>query len=110
MLWQDAGGFHMLTHRQPNGVNCPPVGGSDDCRCAGGHMYASNVLGPWFLDLQLVYNCSLQTVGGPLRLHARQRPTVHFGANRCPTLFTGASVDPVSQYYSSFTMRQEVAC
>ena len=114
-LYQDArGGYHMLTHRQPRGTSCPPAGPeASDCRCGGGHMYAEALMGPWFYDLQMVFNCSLQVEGSaaPVTLHARQRPTLTFHAgSRCFTLFTGASADPVSQYYSSFTMRQEVAC
>jgi len=116
-LYENAGGFHMITHRQPNGTNCPPVGNdSSDCRCAGGHMYTANLTGgPWFVDLDLAFNCTLAVAGAPapLKLHARQRPTVLFpprGAAACPLLFTGASTDPVSQYYSSFTMVQEIDC
>ena len=116
-LWQDSrGGFHMLTHRQPNGTSCPWQDASTDCDCAGGHMYAAALAGPWFADLDVVYNCSLRVEGGAqLRLTARQRPTLLLparggGAPACPVLFTGASTDPKSQYYSSFTMRQDVDC
>ena len=115
-LYTDArGGYHMLTHRQPLGTNCPPAGAdASDCRCGGGHMFAEAPMGPWFLDLQLVFNCTLEVQGSaaPVKLHARQRPTLtfHAGGSRCFTLFTGASVDPVSQYYSSITIRQEVSC
>lgn len=106
------GTWHMLTHRQPHGTNCPPTGGTDDCRCAGGHMYAEDVFGPWFVDEQLIYNCSLSVEGAaPVELHARQRPTLFWPSpGACPTLFTGASNDPVSQYYSSFSMGQSVVC
>lgn len=46
-----------------------------------------------------------------MQLHARQRPGLVSlpGNGGCPTLFTGASTDPVSQYYSSFTMAQATA-
>lgn len=59
-----------------------------------------------------------------MQLHARQRPTLFTppappaaaadpaatAATACsPVLFTGASTDPVSQYYSSFTMAQRTA-
>ena len=81
-------------------------------------MYATNVTGgPWFVDLDVVFDCTLAVAGAPapLRLHARQRPTVLFpapgaAAPACPILFTGASTDAVSQYYSSFTLAQQVAC
>ena len=122
-LWQDArGGFHMLTHRQPNGTACPQGRTPSDCDCAGGHMYARELNGPWFVDLALVYNCSLSVAAAAapaaraqLLLMARQRPTLllpqrNGGQPSCPVLFTGASTDPVSQYYSSFSMVQEVDC
>ena len=119
-LFQNELGFHMLTHRQPAGTNCPPTGNDGhDCRCAGGHMYTTDLLqGPWFADGDLVYNCTLNVAGSPspLELHARQRPTILFppksggGEPSCPILFTGASDDAVSQYYSSFTMAQGVSC
>jgi len=73
-------------------------------------MYATEPAGPWFVDARLIFNCSLALEGeaAPLVLHARQRPTLLRRAGACPLLFTGASSDPVSQYYSSFTMVQEV--
>lgn len=113
------GTYHMITHRQPNGTNCVPTGTDVyDCRCGGGHMYAQDLIaGPWFVDQDMVYNCSLTVEGGGAaaeQLHARQRPTMLFppstDSGACPKLFTGASTDPVSQYYSSFTMVQEVNC
>jgi hypothetical protein len=76
-------------------------------------MYAESLQGPWFFDEQLVFNCSLQVAGSssPLSLHARQRPTLLWHqSSRCPYLFTGASSDPVSQYYSSFSMMQATKC
>ena len=116
--WVDArGGVHMLTHRQPNGTACPQGPTPSDCDCAGGHMYAPALAGPWFVDLDLVYNCSLDVQGAaqPLRLAARQRPTLllparNGGEPACPLLFTGASIDPKSQYYSSFSMVQSLDC
>ena len=115
-LYTDArGGFHMLTHRQPNGTACPQGPNPSQCDCTGGHMYAPAIMGPWFVDLALVYNCSLATVSGFVTLAARQRPTLLLpsrggGQPPCPILFTGASTDPKSQYYSSFTMQQHVNC
>ena len=117
-LWQDSReGFHMLTHRQPNGTNCPVGKNPSECDCAGGHMYAPALNGPWFVDLDVVYNCSLAIAGetASIFLTARQRPTLllparNNGEPACPILFTGASSDPVSQYYSSFTMAQDINC
>lgn len=117
-LWVDALGYaHMLTHRQPSGTSCSPTGPTpDDCRCAGGHMFAESVWGPWYVDTTVLFNCTLQvqaSSGGgsqSLQLHARQRPTLHFSNGSCPVLFTGASSDPISQYYSSFTMVQQTQC
>ncbi len=115
-LFKNAGGWHMLTHREPNGDagTCSATKPNTECRCTGGHMYAVDpVAGPWFVDIQPVYNCTLQLeAGGPLRLWARQRPTlVHANAiGGCPVLFTGASTDAVSQYYSSFSMFQRLEC
>ena len=115
-------GYHMLTHRQPSGTSCSATLNPDpvDCRCGGGHMFASDLAGPWFYNLDLPYNCSLSVegVGGGVKLHARQRPTILFPSPKakksattsCPILFTGASTDNTSQYYSSFTMAQEYAC
>lgn len=110
--------YHMLTHRQPLGTYCSPTQNPDasDCRCAGGHMFAENLLeGPWYFDLRLVFNCTLEVQEGAnsnttIKLHARQRPTLLFENGGCPLLYTGASSDPVSQYYSSFTMAQSVSC
>ena len=116
-LYTDSrGGYHMVTHRQPLGTSCSPTAvDSSDCRCGGGHMFATDLHGPWFVDAKLVFNCTLVVAGAsePLKLHARQRPTLlrpRNDAAGCPTLFTGASSDPVSQYYSSFTMAQQVDC
>ena len=113
-LYFDArGGWHMLTHRQPLGDYCAPTGPeASDCRCAGGHMYAESVDGPWYVDTRLVFNCSLAVAGDPagVRLHARQRPTLLRREGQCDLLFTGASTDPVSQYYSSFSMVARVDC
>ena len=110
------GGFHMLTHRQPNGTACPQGPNPSQCDCAGGHMYARALEGPWFVDLDVVYNCSLSVAGaaGAVTLAARQRPTLLLpprgGGGGCPILFTGASTDPRSQYFSSFTMQQALNC
>lgn len=116
-LWADSrGGYHMLTHRQPNGTACPQGPNPSQCDCTGGHMYAPSLMGPWFVDLDVVYNCTLRVAGGGLvTLVARQRPTLLLpsrgnGQPSCPILFTGASTDPKSQYYSSFTMQQTLAC
>ncbi len=80
-------------------------------------MYASSLTGPWYADLDVVYNCTLAVAGAsaPQTLQARQRPTLLLpargkGTPACPVLYTGASSDPVSQYYSSFTMAQDVDC
>ena len=74
-------------------------------------MFAQDLLGPWFVDAQLAYNCTLELAGAaPIKLHARQRPTLLKPPHGCPILYTGASTDPSSQYDSSFTMAQEVAC
>jgi hypothetical protein len=117
-LFQDSrGGFHMLTHRQPNGTYCPQGRNPTDCDCAGGHMYAQALAGPWFVDLALVYNCTLAVAGeggAPLQLIARQRPTLLLpsrgrGQPACPVLFTGAS-SAATQYAASFTMAQNVSC
>ena len=109
----------MLTHRQPNGTHCPTGTNPSDCDCAGGHMYAQNLTGPWFVDLDVVYNCTLRVAAGgggerALRISARQRPTLLLparggGQPACPVLFTGASTD-ATQYASSFTMQQSVDC
>ena len=82
-------------------------------------MYALNLTGPWFVDLDVVYNCSLRVAnpgGGAQQMviSARQRPTLLLparggGEPACPVLFTGASTD-VNQYHSSFTMAQDVVC
>jgi hypothetical protein len=116
-LYQDArGGFHMLTHRQPNGTVCPVGPNPTDCDCAGGHMYAAALTGPWFVDLDVVYNCTLRVANAPqpLVISARQRPVLllparNGGEPACPLLFTGASTDK-NQYSSSFTMAQAVNC
>ena len=65
-LYQDSrGGYHMITHRQPSGQSCSPTGATpDDCRCGGGHMYAEQFMGPWFLDMDMVFNCTLLVEGG----------------------------------------------
>lgn len=123
-LYVNALGYaHMLTHREPT-PGCPATGPTpDDCRCAGGHLFAPSLLGPWYADPVSIYNCTL-SVQAPgdgaaqqLQLHARQRPFLHFpgpggsaNASACPVLLTGASTDPVSQYYSSFTMVQRAQC
>ena len=78
-------------------------------------MYAPTLDGPWFVDLDVVYNCSLSVAGGLVTLAARQRPTLLLparggGLPPCPILFTGASTDPKSQYFSSFTMQQALNC
>jgi hypothetical protein len=115
-LYENDLGFHMLTHRQPNGTYCNAMGPEvTDCRCGGGHMYATSIFGPWFYDADMIFNCSLTTDQGNIKLHARQRPTMlfpssHSATPKCPMLFTGASNDAVSQYYSSFTMVQTVDC
>lgn len=117
-LFENEGGWHMLTHREPaaEAGNCSAIKPATECRCMGGHLFAEDpVKGPWFADLQPLYNCSLEVAGAsgaPLRLWARQRPTMVARANEtgCPVLYTGASTDPVSQYKSSFTMQQNVAC
>ena len=116
-LYADSRGhYHMLTHRQPNGTVCPQGPNPSQCDCTGGHMYARALEGPWFVDLAVVYNCSLRVAGaGLVTLAARQRPTLLLPANSgggggCPILFTGASTDPRSQYYSSFTMQQALDC
>jgi len=116
-LFESGGGWHMLTHREPaaDAGTCSPTKAATECRCTGGHLFAADpVAGPWFADLQPLYNCTLEVEGGarPLRLWARQRPTLVARANEtgCPVLFNGASTDPVSQYYSSFTMFQRVGC
>lgn len=117
-LFVNALGYaHMLTHRQPGGTNCPPTGPSpNDCRCAGGHAYAPTLLGPWTFDDVPLWNCTLAVGGGSaagaVALHARQRPfLLHAGGGGgCPALFTGASTDPVSHYYSSFSMLQVTNC
>jgi hypothetical protein len=62
-----------------------------------------------------VFNCTLiVSTGGAggnvVKLHARQRPTLLRRPGVCPLLLTGASTDPVSQYYSSFTLAQSVDC
>ena len=115
-LFQDArGGFHALTHRQPNGTSCPVGPNPSDCDCAGGHMYAAALTGPWYVDLAVVYNCSLLLAGGArAQLSARQRPTLLLparggGQPACPLLFTGAST-AATQYAGSFTMVQGVDC
>jgi hypothetical protein len=115
-LWQDArGGLHALTHRQPNGTHCPTGANPSDCDCAGGHMYAQALTGPWYVDLAVVYNCSLRVAGGArAQLSARQRPTLLLparggGQPACPLLFTGAST-AATQYAGSFTMVQGVDC
>ncbi len=83
-------------------------------------MYAQSLTGPWFVDLEVAYNCSLnvaQAAGGAselLQLSARQRPTLllpqrNSGQPPCPVLFTGAST-AVSQYQGSFTMQQALDC
>lgn len=114
-LWENARGeFHMLTHRQPNGTNCPTGANPTDCDCAGGHMYATTLAGPWYLDLDLVYNCSLNVAGAATRIAARQRPTLvlparNGGEPACPILFTGAST-AATQYQGSFTMSQGIDC
>ena len=73
---------------------------------------------PGFVDLDVVYNCTLQVASPrgaePLRISARQRPTLLLparggGQPACPVLFTGASTD-TTQYVSSFTMEQGVDC
>ena len=109
----------MITHRQPNGTNCPVGSNPTDCDCTGGHMYSSTLTGPWFVDLDVIYNCTLtvKTPGGggePMRISARQRPTLllpsrNGGQPSCPILFTGASTD-TNQYVSSFTMEQSLNC
>jgi hypothetical protein len=104
------GAFHILTHRQPDGTQCSATGPTpDDCRCGGGHLYAETAFGPWWYDPIEIFNCTLHVdPAAIISLHARQRPTLFVpraGAG-CPVLFTGASTDPVSQYYSSFTMAQ----
>ena len=116
-LWQNEFGWHMLTHRESAGSagTCSATLPTTECRCTGGHMYALDpVAGPWYYDVPPVYNCSLSVEGSaaPLRLWARQRPTLVFPTpdKRCPILFSGASTDKVSQYYSSFTMYQEFDC
>jgi hypothetical protein len=114
-LFSNAGGWHMLTHREPNGEagTCSPTKPATECRCTGGHSFAVDpIAGPWYVDLQPIYNCTLELEGGPLRLWARQRPTLVMHANEtgCPVLYSGASTDPISQYFSSFTMQQQVAC
>ena len=78
-------------------------------------MYAEDAAGPWFVDTRLVFNCSLDITGGAggaetVKLHARQRPTLLRRPGACPLLLTGASTDPVSQYYSSFTLSQSRDC
>ena len=122
-LWQDArGGLHALTHRQPNGTHCPTGANPSDCDCAGGHMYAQALTGPWYVDLDVVYNCTLRVAGGggggggsqAVQLSARQRPTLllparNGGQPACPVLFTGAS-NAATQYAGSFTMAQGVDC
>ena len=114
-LYSNRHGFHMLTHRQPLGVSCSPTATDPyDCRCGGGHMYSEQLTGPWFYDLSLVFNCTLSVLGNPLpiKLHARQRPTLFISSQEgaCPVLFTGASNDPSTQYDSSFTMSQSILC
>ncbi len=120
-LYADVRGtFHMLTHRQPNGTDCPQGPNPSQCDCTGGHSYARALAGPWFVDLATIYNCSLRLSGlsaggGLVTLAARQRPTLLLparggGQPPCPILFTGASTDPRSQYYSSFTMQQALNC
>jgi hypothetical protein len=120
-LFVNALGYaHMLTHRQPSGTSCSPTGPTpDDCRCGGGHLFAPTLMGPWYADPLSIFNCTLEVEGqsGPVELHARQRPYLFFpgsdgsaNASSCPLLFTGASTDPVSQYYSSFTMVQSAGC
>jgi hypothetical protein len=76
-------------------------------------MFAESFFGPWFVDQRLVFNCSLGVRGaaGPVKLHARQRPTLlRRAGGACPLLLTGASTDATSQYYSSFTLAQETQC
>ena len=116
-LFRNDHGWHILTHRQSNGTSCSPTDPKTECRCQGGHMYAEDpIAGPWFFDLKPLFNCSVNIAGSqdPLRLWARQRPTLLFrraapNMSPCPLLlYTGASTDPVSQYYSSFTMVQEI--
>lgn len=113
-------GFHMLTHRQPNGTHCPVGPNPSDCDCAGGHMYATQLTGPWFVDLAVVYNCTLSVDSAgsagaqQLQISARQRPTLLLPGKggvppSCPILFNGASNGP-TQYVSSFTMAQSVDC
>lgn len=128
-LYINALGYaHMLTHREPAGGGCSATGPTpDDCRCAGGHLMAPSINGHWYADPQSIYNCTVQVQSAgtdetrpdgavqSLQLHARQRPFLYFqggstNAHACPVLFTGASTDPVSQYYSSFTMAQAAQC
>ncbi len=116
-LYHNSLGWHMLTHREqaPDAGTCSATNPKTDCRCQGGHMYAIDpIVGPWYYDLNPVYNCSLEVEGSntTLRLWARQRPTLIMSApdSHCPILFNGASTDPVSQYYSSFTMYQRIDC
>ena len=81
-------------------------------------MYAAQLTGPWFVDLAVVYNCTLSVAAGSagtqqLEISARQRPTLLLPGKGsvppCPILYNGASNGP-TQYVSSFTMAQSVDC